>query len=236
MWKRTESITQLLASIGRHLSYGTPPSSDDEFRTFATMIRNRQYLVVSWECEPWAVYIESSKYKCRPAALKFLQEGYLPSYILSKSDFCHKLRSNVLSFHKFRPRFTLFPVVGTGRIDVSRGLVSACVVSRVVAVNSSHIKGGSRGQTASGHPFTRALPRYLPSYAPYERLDCSNSTDHKCEPRVTRGLDKPHAVGTRLQVLRGRFDSIASIGSVRLHSKWLQTFIPNHNCHWTSGP
>ncbi|GBL74602.1 hypothetical protein AVEN_235509-1 [Araneus ventricosus] len=33
-----------------------------------------------------------------------------------------KLRSNGLSFHEFRPRFALFPAVGTGRIDVARGL------------------------------------------------------------------------------------------------------------------
>ncbi|GBO05868.1 hypothetical protein AVEN_187008-1 [Araneus ventricosus] len=52
-----------------------------------------------------------------------------------------KLRSNGPSFHEFRPRFTLFPVVGTGRIDVARGLVSASVVSRIVAANSSRIKG-----------------------------------------------------------------------------------------------
>ncbi|GBN40517.1 hypothetical protein AVEN_125490-1 [Araneus ventricosus] len=37
-----------------------------------------------------------------------------------------------------------------GRIDVARGLVSASVVSRVVAVNSSHIKG-SDGASASVH-------------------------------------------------------------------------------------
>ncbi|GBL54176.1 hypothetical protein AVEN_190426-1 [Araneus ventricosus] len=52
-----------------------------------------------------------------------------------------KLRSYGLFFHEFRPRFVLFPIVGTGRIDVARGLVSASVVSRVIAVNSSHIKG-----------------------------------------------------------------------------------------------
>ncbi|GBN78061.1 hypothetical protein AVEN_227845-1 [Araneus ventricosus] len=33
-----------------------------------------------------------------------------------------KLRSNDLSFYEFRPKFALFPVVGTGRIDVARGL------------------------------------------------------------------------------------------------------------------
>ncbi|GBO01208.1 hypothetical protein AVEN_125084-1 [Araneus ventricosus] len=73
-----------------------------------------------------------------------------------------KLRSYDLSFHEFRPRFALFPIVRTGRIDVARGLVSASDVSRVMAVNSSHIKGRGSGQTASVHPFTRELPRYLP--------------------------------------------------------------------------
>ncbi|GBO07488.1 hypothetical protein AVEN_124508-1 [Araneus ventricosus] len=53
-----------------------------------------------------------------------------------------KPRSYGLSFPEFRPRFALFPVVGTGRIDMARGLVSASVVSRVMAVNGSHVKGG----------------------------------------------------------------------------------------------
>ncbi|GBO15059.1 hypothetical protein AVEN_212782-1 [Araneus ventricosus] len=70
-----------------------------------------------------------------------------------------KLRSYGLSFLEFRPRFALFPIVGTGRIDVARGFVSASVVSRVMAVNSSHIKGKGNGQMSSVHPFTQALPR-----------------------------------------------------------------------------
>ncbi|GBM82177.1 hypothetical protein AVEN_178934-1 [Araneus ventricosus] len=45
------------------------------------------------------------------------------------------------------------------QIDVARGLVSASVASRVMAVNRSHVKGGTSGQTVSVHPFTRALPR-----------------------------------------------------------------------------
>ncbi|GBN66990.1 hypothetical protein AVEN_127352-1 [Araneus ventricosus] len=53
-----------------------------------------------------------------------------------------KPRSYGLFFDEFRPRFTLLPVVGTGRIELARGLVSASVASRVMAVNSSHIKGG----------------------------------------------------------------------------------------------
>ncbi|GBM59617.1 hypothetical protein AVEN_218929-1 [Araneus ventricosus] len=52
-----------------------------------------------------------------------------------------KLRSKDLSFHRFHPRIAFFPVVGTGRIDVARGLVSESVVSSVGALNRSHIKG-----------------------------------------------------------------------------------------------
>ncbi|GBM38163.1 hypothetical protein AVEN_48495-1 [Araneus ventricosus] len=83
-----------------------------------------------------------------------------------------KPRSYGLSFHEFRPRFALFPIVGTRRIDVARGLVSVSVVSRVMAVNSSHVKGGRSGQTASVLLFTRALPRDLPSHTQWERRDC----------------------------------------------------------------
>ncbi|GBM58106.1 hypothetical protein AVEN_164292-1 [Araneus ventricosus] len=54
------------------------------------------------------------------------------------------MRSNGPSFREFRPRFALFPVVGTGRTDVALGVVSASVISRVVAVNSSHIKEARR--------------------------------------------------------------------------------------------
>ncbi|GBM69030.1 hypothetical protein AVEN_236139-1 [Araneus ventricosus] len=50
------------------------------------------------------------------------------------------------SFHELHPPFALFLVVGTGRIDVAHGLVSASVVSRIVAVNSSHVKEGGSGQ------------------------------------------------------------------------------------------
>ncbi|GBM53825.1 hypothetical protein AVEN_48339-1 [Araneus ventricosus] len=81
-----------------------------------------------------------------------------------------KMRSYGLSFQEFRPRFTSFPIrsfhSGTGRMDVACGLVSESVVSRVMTVNSSHVKGRGSGQTASVHPFTRALPRDLQSHAP----------------------------------------------------------------------
>ncbi|GBL90264.1 hypothetical protein AVEN_130369-1 [Araneus ventricosus] len=70
-----------------------------------------------------------------------------------------KLRSNCLSFHELHLWFALFLVVGTGRIDVARGLGSASVVSRIIAVNSSRMIGRVSGQTASVHLFTRALPR-----------------------------------------------------------------------------
>ncbi|GBM35352.1 hypothetical protein AVEN_90673-1 [Araneus ventricosus] len=52
-----------------------------------------------------------------------------------------KLRFYGLSFHEFHSLFALFLVVGTGKIDVVRGLVSASVVSRVMAVNRLHVKG-----------------------------------------------------------------------------------------------
>ncbi|GBL97160.1 hypothetical protein AVEN_144603-1 [Araneus ventricosus] len=67
-----------------------------------------------------------------------------------------KLSFNGLSFHRFRPRFALFPVVVTGRIHVAGGLISASVVSRVVAVNSSHIKGPD-GAIASVHSSTAEI-------------------------------------------------------------------------------
>ncbi|GBO05759.1 hypothetical protein AVEN_188738-1 [Araneus ventricosus] len=91
-----------------------------------------------------------------------------------------KLPSYGLSFHEFRPRFVLFPIIETGRIEVARGLVSASVASRVMPVN----RGGS-GQKASVHPFSRALPIDLPSYEPLERRDCSSSTDHSPQVRTS---------------------------------------------------
>ncbi|GBN25165.1 hypothetical protein AVEN_191638-1 [Araneus ventricosus] len=64
-------------------------------------------------------------------------------------------------------------------------LGSASVVSRVMAVNSSHIKGRGSGQTASVHPFSRALTKYLQSHAPLERCDCSNSIDYSPQVRTS---------------------------------------------------
>ncbi|GBN56367.1 hypothetical protein AVEN_173546-1 [Araneus ventricosus] len=52
--------------------------------------------------------------------------------------------SNGLSFRELRRRFALLPAVGTRRIDVDCGLVSASVVSRVVTINSSRIKEARR--------------------------------------------------------------------------------------------
>ncbi|GBO07791.1 hypothetical protein AVEN_48815-1, partial [Araneus ventricosus] len=84
-----------------------------------------------------------------------------------------KPRSYDLFFHEFRPRFELFRVVGTGRIDVARGFISGSAFSRVMVVNSSHVKGGGSGQTASLHRFTRALTRDFPNHAPWGRRDWS---------------------------------------------------------------
>ncbi|GBN94195.1 hypothetical protein AVEN_10036-1 [Araneus ventricosus] len=52
-----------------------------------------------------------------------------------------KPRSHDQITHRFRPRLAFFPVVGTKRFYGARGFVSASVVSRVVAVNSSDNKG-----------------------------------------------------------------------------------------------
>ncbi|GBN14644.1 hypothetical protein AVEN_55623-1, partial [Araneus ventricosus] len=106
-----------------------------------------------------------------------------------------KLRPNGLSFHKFRPRFALFPVVGTGRIDVTRGIVSASVVSRIMAVNSSRIKG-TNGAIASVHSNRDICKATRRKNGATVRIQ--PTTVHKYEPRATRDLAKPHAVGTRL--------------------------------------
>ncbi|GBM26423.1 hypothetical protein AVEN_139374-1 [Araneus ventricosus] len=56
-------------------------------------------------------------------------------------------------------RFALFLVVVTAGINVARELESVSDVFRVVEVNNSHIKARRSCQTASVHPFTRALLR-----------------------------------------------------------------------------
>ncbi|GBN87506.1 hypothetical protein AVEN_180771-1 [Araneus ventricosus] len=91
---------------------------------------------------------------------------------------------------RFRLRFALFPVVGTGRIDVTRGLVSASVVSRVVAINSSHIKGPDDA-IASVH--SRAAEIFAKSRA-VGRVSL-NSTDHS--PQVRTSSDPKFGQATR---------------------------------------
>ncbi|GBN35794.1 hypothetical protein AVEN_204782-1 [Araneus ventricosus] len=95
-----------------------------------------------------------------------------------------KLRSNGLSFHEFRPRFVLFLVVGTRRIDVARGLVSGSVVSRVVAVSSSHIKGTRRCHCICSLEHCRDIckgKRRRNGAA----VQIPPTIVHKCEPRAT---------------------------------------------------
>ncbi|GBL79326.1 hypothetical protein AVEN_260028-1 [Araneus ventricosus] len=97
---------------------------------------------------------------------------------------CVKPRSYDLSFHEFRPRFALFPVVRTGRTNVACGLVSASVISLVMAVNSSHVKGGGVGR--------QRQCIYSLEKITYRRNGATvrNSTDHspKYKPRAARGL------------------------------------------------
>ncbi|GBO26066.1 hypothetical protein AVEN_24910-1 [Araneus ventricosus] len=109
---------------------------------------------------------------CEIPGFKFDNRFYQRTAVYE--DLVHvKPRSYGLSFHEFRPRFALFPIVGTERIDVALPLVSASAVSRIMAVNSSHVKGDRSGQMASANPLTRALTRDLASHAPLERRDWS---------------------------------------------------------------
>ncbi|GBN38363.1 hypothetical protein AVEN_220973-1 [Araneus ventricosus] len=63
-----------------------------------------------------------------------------------------------------------------------------------MAINSSHVKGGGSGETASVYPFTRALPKDLPSQEPLV-VGIAPTIVHKYETRATRGLAMPIAVG-----------------------------------------
>ncbi|GBM14940.1 hypothetical protein AVEN_116593-1 [Araneus ventricosus] len=78
----------------------------------------------------------------------------------------------------FRPLFTFSSVVGTGKIDVTHGLVSASAVSCVMAVNSSHVKAGWSVQTVSVHPFIRALPR---DCSEFQRLQSTSTNLQRLE-------------------------------------------------------
>ncbi|GBO21435.1 hypothetical protein AVEN_61385-1 [Araneus ventricosus] len=85
-----------------------------------------------------------------------------------------------MSFRKFRPRFALFPVFGTGRINVVCGLVSASVVSRVVAVNSSHIKEARRRHCIRSLKHCRDICKV-------KRRRKGTSTDHSQQMRTSSG-------------------------------------------------
>ncbi|GBN92716.1 hypothetical protein AVEN_33231-1 [Araneus ventricosus] len=98
--------------------------------------------------------------------------------------------------YALHPQFALFLVVGTERIDVVRGFASAPVVSRVMAVYSSHIKGGG---VARRRQCILSLERYREiCNEPWERRDWSES--HRPQVRTSRFV-KPHAVETRLYMV-----------------------------------
>ncbi|GBL73434.1 hypothetical protein AVEN_145809-1 [Araneus ventricosus] len=104
-----------------------------------------------------------------------------------------KLRSYGVSSHELHPRFALFLVVVTGRIDVAGGLVSASVFSRVVEVNSSHVKGGWSGRRRQ---CIRSLERCREICQATRRRNFvadRNSTDHS--PQVRTSSDQ--ATGRR---------------------------------------
>ncbi|GBN13389.1 hypothetical protein AVEN_219845-1 [Araneus ventricosus] len=75
----------------------------------------------SWIIENNALFNEYSRHSMHRHHEKKQHLHKLATQADSKS-LTIKLRPNGLSFHKFRQRFALFPVVGTGRIDVTRGL------------------------------------------------------------------------------------------------------------------
>nr|GBL84085.1 hypothetical protein AVEN_273061-1 [Araneus ventricosus] len=85
-------------------------------------------------------------------------------------------------------------------MEVARGLVSVSIASRVMAINNSHVRGSGSGQTASVHPFTRALPRDLPSHAPLERHDWSE-------------FHRPQSTSRNLEVLSSLGIAIRKTGS-----------------------
>ncbi|GBO23741.1 hypothetical protein AVEN_24220-1 [Araneus ventricosus] len=78
--------------------------------------------------------------------LQIMCKDHIPNFI----PVALKPRTHDQIIHRFRPRCALLPIVGTGRFDVTRGLVRASAVSRVVAVNSSEIKG-PEGTSSSAH-------------------------------------------------------------------------------------
>ncbi|GBM73239.1 hypothetical protein AVEN_94685-1 [Araneus ventricosus] len=111
-----------------------------------------------------------------------------------------KPRSYGLFFHEFCPRFALFPVVGRGRIDVARGLVSGSVVSRVMAANSSHIKGGGPARRRQCIRSLERCRRICQATRRGKVVTGRNSTDHSPQVRTlsdSRFCKATH-VGTRL--------------------------------------
>ncbi|GBO00512.1 hypothetical protein AVEN_132809-1 [Araneus ventricosus] len=116
-------------------------------------------------------------------------------------DVRQKLRSYGLSFHEFRPLFALFPIVGTGRIDVTRGLVNASVVSHIMELNSSHVKGGRVDRRRQCIRTLERCREICPATRRRDGVTARNSTDHS--PQVRTSSDsrfaKPQTVGTRLK-------------------------------------
>ncbi|GBN22163.1 hypothetical protein AVEN_187669-1 [Araneus ventricosus] len=80
-----------------------------------------------------------------------------------------------------------------GRIDVARGPVSAFVVSSVMAV-----KGTRRRHCICSLEHYRDICKFKLRMNG-ATVQIPPTTVHKYEPRATRGLSKPHAVGTRLK-------------------------------------
>ncbi|GBM81754.1 hypothetical protein AVEN_13471-1 [Araneus ventricosus] len=102
--------------------------------------------------------------------------------------------------YELHPRLAVFLIVGTVRIKVAGGLVSESVVSRVMLVNSSHVKGGG---VTRRRQYIRSLERSreICQATPHGNgATGRNSIDHSPQVRTSSNsrFTKPHAMGTRL--------------------------------------
>ncbi|GBM54297.1 hypothetical protein AVEN_90479-1 [Araneus ventricosus] len=114
-----------------------------------------------------------------------------------------------LPFHEFRPRFALFPFFRRGRVYVASGLVSASVVSHVIVVNSSHIKG--RGMARRRHciysrercpeicqqdAIVKIPPTTVHKYEPGDDWRFGQATSHGNKALRASDVWSPHKDGT----------------------------------------
>ncbi|GBN62610.1 hypothetical protein AVEN_8352-1 [Araneus ventricosus] len=150
-------------------------------------------------------------------------------------SFCARRKTNrvCLSFHECRPRFALFPIVGTGRIDVACGLVSASVVPRVMAVNRSHVKGGGAGRRRLCIRSLERCQEIGQATRSFQGASVRNSTDHSPHIRTSKDswFAKLQAVRTRINSLnpaRVRIPVPQKLNSIFVHENRMKSFLSLH--------